>query len=156
MVGWHHWLEGHEFDQAPGDGEGQEPGLLQSMQGHKESDMTEWLTELLHPKAWRHSSRWPLPLPCPLLGTTGFSGTGSLAQRHTSSMLDVTNTAGVVVIWNRLKKTKSDIFSDHFSKMLDPPFLTFHPSVFPDWLGTKLYQLMVSASFSETAAHSSQ
>ena len=22
MVGWHDWLSGHEFDQAPGDGEG--------------------------------------------------------------------------------------------------------------------------------------
>ena len=22
MVGWHHRLSGHEFDQAPGDGEG--------------------------------------------------------------------------------------------------------------------------------------
>ena len=22
MVGWHHWLAGHEFEQAPGDGEG--------------------------------------------------------------------------------------------------------------------------------------
>ena len=24
MVGWHHWLDGHEFDQAPGVGNGQE------------------------------------------------------------------------------------------------------------------------------------
>ena len=23
MVGWHHWLSGHEFEQAPGDGKGQ-------------------------------------------------------------------------------------------------------------------------------------
>ena len=23
MVGWHHHLNGHEFEQAPGDGEGQ-------------------------------------------------------------------------------------------------------------------------------------
>ena len=23
MVGWHHWLNGHKFEQAPGDGEGQ-------------------------------------------------------------------------------------------------------------------------------------
>ena len=23
MVGWYHRLDGHEFDQAPGDGEGQ-------------------------------------------------------------------------------------------------------------------------------------
>ena len=24
MIGWHHWLDGHEFEQAPGDGEEQE------------------------------------------------------------------------------------------------------------------------------------
>ena len=24
MVGWYHRLDGHEFDQTPGDGEGQE------------------------------------------------------------------------------------------------------------------------------------
>ena len=23
LVGWHHLLDGHEFEQAPGDGEGQ-------------------------------------------------------------------------------------------------------------------------------------
>ena len=31
MVGWHHWLNGHKFEQAPGDSEGQRPGVLQSM-----------------------------------------------------------------------------------------------------------------------------
>ena len=33
MVGWHHWLNGHEFEQTPGDSEGQggKPGVLQSM-----------------------------------------------------------------------------------------------------------------------------
>ena len=30
MAGWHHQLNGHEFEQALGDGEGQ-PGVLQSM-----------------------------------------------------------------------------------------------------------------------------
>ena len=41
MVGWHHQLNGLEFEQAPGDGEGQEAWQgLQSM-GHKESDTTE-------------------------------------------------------------------------------------------------------------------
>ena len=24
MIGWHHWLDGHEFEQAPGVGDGQE------------------------------------------------------------------------------------------------------------------------------------
>ena len=31
MLGWDHHLDGHEFEQAPGDGEGQGPGVLQFM-----------------------------------------------------------------------------------------------------------------------------
>ena len=41
MVGWHHWLSGHEFEQAPGDGEGQGRLVCCSPWGHKESDTTE-------------------------------------------------------------------------------------------------------------------
>ena len=40
MVGRHHWLSGHEFEQAVGDGEGQESLECCSPWGHKESDMT--------------------------------------------------------------------------------------------------------------------
>ena len=45
MVGWHHQLSGHEFEQALGAGDGQEsrkPGVLQSM-GLEKSDTTEQL-----------------------------------------------------------------------------------------------------------------
>ena len=43
MVGWHHRLYGHEFEQAPGIGDGQ-GGLVCSIPwGHKESNMTERL-----------------------------------------------------------------------------------------------------------------
>ena len=31
MAGWHHQLNGHEFEQAPGVGDGGKPGVLQSM-----------------------------------------------------------------------------------------------------------------------------
>ena len=41
MVGWHHRLNGQEFEQAPGDGEGQGSLVCCSPRGHKESDMTE-------------------------------------------------------------------------------------------------------------------
>ena len=43
LVGWYHWLDGHEFEQAPGVGDGQ--GSLGCCRpwGCKESDMTEWL-----------------------------------------------------------------------------------------------------------------
>ena len=43
MVGWHHQLTGHEFEQAPGDGEGQGSLGCHSPWGHKESDTIEWL-----------------------------------------------------------------------------------------------------------------
>ena len=39
MAGWHHWLNGHEFEQAPGDSEGQGSLAGCSPWGHKESDM---------------------------------------------------------------------------------------------------------------------
>ena len=41
IVGWHHQLDGHEFEQAPGDGDGQGSLVCCSAWGYKESDMTE-------------------------------------------------------------------------------------------------------------------
>ena len=43
MVGWHHRLDGHEFEQALGAGDGQGSLAYCSPWGHKESDMTEGL-----------------------------------------------------------------------------------------------------------------
>ena len=43
MVGWHHRVNGHEFEQAPGNGEGQEGLACYSPGGRKVSDMTELL-----------------------------------------------------------------------------------------------------------------
>ena len=42
MVGWHHQLNGHEFEQAPGFGDGQGSLAHCSPWCCKESDMTEW------------------------------------------------------------------------------------------------------------------
>jgi len=44
MVGWHHQLSGHEFEPAPGDGEGQESLMCCSPWGSKESDRIEQLS----------------------------------------------------------------------------------------------------------------
>ena len=54
MVGWHHQLEGHEFEQTSGVGDGQ--GSLASCTpwGCKESDMTEWLN-------WTEATKKPSP-----------------------------------------------------------------------------------------------
>ena len=41
MVGWHHQLNGHKFEQAPGDGEGQGSLECCSPRGYKELDMIE-------------------------------------------------------------------------------------------------------------------
>ena len=41
MVGWHHPLDGHEFEQAPGVGDGQGNLVCRSPQGHKEWARTE-------------------------------------------------------------------------------------------------------------------
>ena len=43
MAGWHHRLNGHEFEQAPGVGDGQGSLACCSPWGHKEQDTTEQL-----------------------------------------------------------------------------------------------------------------
>ena len=43
MVGWHHRFDGHEFKEAPGDGDGQGSLGCCSPRDGKESDMTEQL-----------------------------------------------------------------------------------------------------------------
>ena len=53
MVGWHHRLNGHEFEKTEGDSEG--PGSLVccSPWGHKESDTTELLNNNKMMLKWR-------------------------------------------------------------------------------------------------------
>ena len=56
MVGWHHWLKGHEFEQAPRVGDGQGSLACCISRGRKELDTTEWLnwtklTELQFPSS---------------------------------------------------------------------------------------------------------
>ena len=43
MLGWHHQLNGHEFEQTPGDGEGQGSLVCYCPWSCKESDTTEQL-----------------------------------------------------------------------------------------------------------------
>ena len=45
MIGWHHQLDGHAFEQAPRDGEGQGSLPCCSPWGCKESDVTERLNK---------------------------------------------------------------------------------------------------------------
>ena len=72
MVGWHHWLNRHEFEQAPGVGDGQGNLACCSPWGHKESDTTEQLnwtekkvgTETKQDSAWPSWIQKPLLVPC--------------------------------------------------------------------------------------------
>ena len=41
IVGWHHQLDGPEFEQAPGVGDGQGTMVCCITWGHKESDWTQ-------------------------------------------------------------------------------------------------------------------
>ena len=43
MVGWHRWLDGHEFEQTPGVGDGHGSLTCCNLQGCKELDMTKRL-----------------------------------------------------------------------------------------------------------------
>ena len=43
MVGWHHWLNGHELGHTPGDDEGQGSLVCYSPWGQEELNMTWWL-----------------------------------------------------------------------------------------------------------------
>ena len=67
MVGWHHWLNGHEFEQTLGDGEEQGNLACYSPWGCKELDMTKWLYNR-NSINWQvkvnfHTSHY-LPPPC--------------------------------------------------------------------------------------------
>ena len=60
MVGWHHWLNRHEFEWTLGVGDGQGGLVCCGPWGCKESDMTEWLNGKL---VWftvdlQNSSNW--------------------------------------------------------------------------------------------------
>ena len=48
MVGWHHRLNGYEFEQALGDGEEQRSLACCSRWGHKELDSIEQLNNMCH------------------------------------------------------------------------------------------------------------
>ena len=52
MVGWHHQLDGQEFEQVLGVGDGQGSLACCSPWGHKESDMTERLNWTDHITIW--------------------------------------------------------------------------------------------------------
>ena len=76
MIGWHHWLNGHEFEQAPGVGEGQGSLVCCSPCGCKESNTTEqlnWMEALV--ALWHVESSWTTDWTHFLALTGGFLST---------------------------------------------------------------------------------
>ena len=57
MVGWHHRLDGYEFEQTPGDSEGQESLVWCSSWGRKQLDTTQRLNN-------NNNSYWDLTVTC--------------------------------------------------------------------------------------------
>ena len=74
MVGWHHWLDGHESEQAPEVGDGQGSLACYSPWRHKESDTTEQLNWTdLHPKLlYKNNNYHTLSNNCSTLCTRFF------------------------------------------------------------------------------------
>ena len=87
MAGWHYRLNGHEFGQTPGVGDGQGGLVCCGSWGHKESDMTErlnWLADWVFSKTdiiscdffkgyeWNPLQLTLERLPCVLINTRTF------------------------------------------------------------------------------------
>ena len=71
MIGWHHWLNGYEFKQTPGDSEGQGSLACCNPWDGKEPDMTE----RLQPRGLQHTR-----LPCLSLTPGACSNSYPLSQ----------------------------------------------------------------------------
>ena len=61
MAGWHHWCSGHELGQTPGDGEGQGPGVLQSMGSQRVRQDRAAVTHLHLDQRYLISEVWGWP-----------------------------------------------------------------------------------------------
>ena len=83
MAGWHHQLDGPEFEWTPGDGDGQGGLVCCNSWGHKESDMTEQLN-------WTELNWW--------LPSCYNDRAGKLQQR----LCGPTNTYSLFLYWKSL------------------------------------------------------
>ena len=81
MVGWHHQLNGHEFEQTLGDGEGQGSLASCSSWGCKESDRTKW------PKNNKKPLSSTYCVPCSILGTCNIHSHRRTKERNSSKVL---------------------------------------------------------------------
>ena len=81
MVGWHHWCNGHEFEQVPGDSEGQGSLACCSPWGCKEWDIgsVRFSLSVMSNSLWPHGLQYTR-FPCPSLSPGTCSNLCSLGQ----------------------------------------------------------------------------
>ena len=125
MVGWHHRLNGHEFEQDPGDGEGQESLACCSPWGHKQSDTTEQLKN--NNKHWSTArfSSWPQRM----------CSADRLQLRRTNSLInvlqrcphaDLSNIKGIQFL---CKVTNANSFQSYLWEIVRSTLVTKHSQV---------------------------
>ena len=90
MVGWHHRLNGHEFEQALGGSYGQGGLVCLSPWGCKELDMTE-LNYLYHPEA-SLGGPWVVHHSC-----IGFAQLILVSSMHAQLWISYSNLKGLVL-----------------------------------------------------------
>ena len=61
MVGWHHWLDGHEFEQAPGLGHGQGSLACCSPLDQSRTRLNNWTELMLHSEKTQNCGNLQLP-----------------------------------------------------------------------------------------------
>ena len=103
MVGWHHWLNGCEFEQDLGDGEGQGSLAFCSPWSCKELDMTEWLNNNKNPQIYCHL----------IIGMEGFTTFKWVSLK-------------VFIILNAAEKSPAPLrtHSSHYNYKVDPLLMT--------------------------------
>ena len=85
MVGWHHWHNGHEFEQTPRDSEGQGSLVCCSPRGCKESDMAEWLSNNLFP----NRPKVRIPRAGGMRATSPWDGLDFIPTKYLHTIIDV-------------------------------------------------------------------
>ena len=82
MVGWHHWLDGHESGWTPGVGDGQGGLVCCNSWGLKESDTTERLN-------WTELNQDSVTRRADILSLSQYTVVGSLAEIYFSLLFTI-------------------------------------------------------------------
>ena len=95
MIGCHHWLNGHEFEQSPGVGDGQGSLACWSPWCHKESDTTERLLNWMFMMTQNRCTTWELWVKFYLGHSEGCSPGGSISY-SSERLLQSSSSGGLV------------------------------------------------------------